>query len=68
MHFEIYRDKAGEWRWTLYASNGRKVADGGEGYHNKADCLHGIQLVQSSGTAQVRERGATFGDLLGRKM
>lgn len=58
MHFEIYKDHAGEWRWTLYAANNRKVADSGEGYHNKADCLHGIDLVRSSATAPVRERPA----------
>ena len=68
MHFEVYRDAANEWRWTLYASNGRKVADSGEGYHNRADCLRGIEIVQSSGAAQIRERGAaTLGDLLTRK-
>ncbi|KQO78114.1 hypothetical protein ASF36_13855 [Methylobacterium sp. Leaf90] len=55
MHFEIYRDVKGEWRWTLYASNGRKIADSGEGYHNKADCEHGINLVRASGGAAVRE-------------
>jgi uncharacterized protein len=56
MHFEIYSDHAGEWRWTLYASNGRKIADSGEGYHNKADCEHGIALVKQAGNVEVRER------------
>ena len=27
MYFEKYQDSKGEWRWTLYASNGKKVAD-----------------------------------------
>jgi uncharacterized protein YegP (UPF0339 family) len=31
VHFEIYTDRAGEWRWTLYADNGWKIADSGEG-------------------------------------
>lgn len=66
MHFEVYRDAKSEWRWTLYASNGRKLADSGEGYHNKADCLHGLSLVQQSGSAQVRERPTTIGDIFGR--
>lgn len=56
MHFEIYKDKAGEWRWTLYAVNGRKIADSGEGYNNKADARNGIALVQGSGAAAIRER------------
>lgn len=33
--FKIYKDQKGEWRWTLFASNGRKVADSAEGYKTK---------------------------------
>jgi uncharacterized protein YegP (UPF0339 family) len=32
--FEIYRDKKNEWRWRYIASNGRIMADSGEGYKN----------------------------------
>ena len=32
----VYRDEAGEYRWTAKAANGRKVADSGEGYVNRA--------------------------------
>lgn len=45
--FVIYKDKAGEWRWTLYAANSKKIADSAESYRNKADCLHGARLVAS---------------------
>ncbi|GGD58179.1 YegP family protein [Pseudoxanthomonas indica] len=43
--FVLYKDTAGEFRWTLYAANARKIADGSEGYKNHADCLAGIRLV-----------------------
>jgi len=33
--FEFYRDRAKEWRWRLRASNGRIVADSGEGYKRR---------------------------------
>lgn len=46
MKFELYKDKAEEWRWRLKADNGRIIADSGEGYKNKADCEHGIDLVK----------------------
>ena len=49
MYFKLYRDTANEWRWTLYAANHAKIAASGEGYHNKADCEHGIELVKSTG-------------------
>ena len=55
-HYVIYRDASGYWRWTLYAANARKIADSGEGYINKADCLHGITLVKGSHSAPVYER------------
>lgn len=45
IQFAIYKDARGEWRWTLYAKNARKIADGAEGYKNKADCIHGLRLV-----------------------
>lgn len=43
--FVIYKDVSGEWRWTLYARNSKKIADGAESYRNKADCIHGARLV-----------------------
>ena len=55
MKYNIFKDKAGEWRWRLVATNGKIIADSGEGYNNKADCLHGIDLVKSSTNAEVQE-------------
>ena len=44
--FELYKDKAGEYGWRFRADNGRIIADSGEGYINKSDCTHGIELVK----------------------
>ena len=44
--FELYQDKAGEWRWRLVASNGQTIATGGEGYSSKASAVAGIESVQ----------------------
>ena len=52
--FHVYKDNAGEWRWNLKTSNGRVVADSGEGYGERADCLHGIELVKSLRDAPVK--------------
>lgn len=46
MKFELYKDIGGEYRWRLKASNGKTIADSGEGYRNKSDCEHGINLVK----------------------
>jgi uncharacterized protein len=45
MHFYVYLDTRGEYRWRLIAGNGRTLADSGEGYVRKADCLHAINLI-----------------------
>jgi uncharacterized protein YegP (UPF0339 family) len=55
MAFYIYVDKQGYWRWYLLAGNNRKIADSGEGYYNKADCLHGIDLVKGAYSAPIYE-------------
>ena len=36
---EIYKDKAGEWRWRCIAPNGKEVGASSEGYKNRGDCL-----------------------------
>lgn len=56
MYFELYTDTADQWRWRLKAANGRIVATSGEGYVNKADAVHGIDLVKGTNTSTpVRE-------------
>ena len=55
MKFQMYRDSRNEWRWRLRAANGRTIADSGEGYVNKSDCRHAIDLVKSSYNAPVEE-------------
>ena len=43
--FEVYVDKAGEFRFRLKARNGEIVAVG-EGYKAKASCLNGIDSIR----------------------
>ena len=56
MTYWVYKDKVGEFRWYLEASNGKKIADSGEGYKNKADCHAAIQLVKGSAGAPVTDK------------
>jgi uncharacterized protein YegP (UPF0339 family) len=44
--FEVYADRAGEYRWRLVASNGRIVADSGEGYTRERDALRAVRRVR----------------------
>ena len=62
MTFYVYKDKAGEWRWNLKAASYEKIADSGEGYHNRKDCLHAIELVKASSNAPVKEQEARMKD------
>ena len=45
--FEVYTDKAGEYRFRLKASNGEIIA-ASEGYKAKASCLNGIESVRKN--------------------
>jgi uncharacterized protein len=51
--FQVYEDGGGEWRWRLVAGNERIIAVSGEGYRDRRDCLHGIELVKHSEEARV---------------
>jgi len=44
---EIYRDGRGEWRWRLKASNGRIIADSGEGYRRLGSARRAANRVRS---------------------
>lgn len=59
MRYEIYSRRTfmwgKQWYWRLVAANGRKIAVGAEGYHNKADCRAGIDLVRGSSLTKIRE-------------
>jgi len=52
----IYKDRVGQWRWQLVAGNGKIIADSGEAYWNKNDCLHGVSLVKGSAQVPVYEK------------
>ena len=43
--FEIYLDKAGMFRYRLFASNGESIAISEEGYKTKSGCLNGMKSV-----------------------
>ena len=45
--FEVYTDKAGEFRFRLKAANGQIVATG-EGYTKLASCLSGVESVRKN--------------------
>jgi uncharacterized protein YegP (UPF0339 family) len=55
MEYQVYKDTAGQYRWRLLAANNRRIADSGEGYNNKADCLAAINLVKGSANAPVKD-------------
>ena len=45
--FEVYKDKAGEFRFRLKAGNGEIILTG-EGYKAKAGCLKGIESIRKN--------------------
>ena len=60
MKFEIFREQVklnqlsafastpSDYRWRLLANNGESIATSGEGYKNKSDCQHALDLVKGT--------------------
>jgi uncharacterized protein len=50
--FEVYKDKAGEFRFRFKASNGETMF-GSEGYKAKASAMHAIESIQKNAPGAV---------------
>ncbi|TQQ83101.1 DUF1508 domain-containing protein [Halonotius terrestris] len=54
--FEVFRDRAAEWRWRLRHRNGNIIAVSGEGYTQKHNAQKGLRSVMAnSSAAELRE-------------
>lgn len=54
MYFEYWQSRSNyNWYWHLKSSSNGQVIAQGEGYVNKSDCLHAINLVKSCSNAAV---------------
>ncbi len=55
--FELYKDKAGEYRFRLRDDQGDLLAISGKGYEEKGICLKVIQAIQrEAGRAKVDDQ------------
>ena len=53
--FEVYADKAGEFRFRLTAKNGQNIL-ASEGYSQMSGCMNGIESVKSNAVdAEIEE-------------
>lgn len=41
----IYKDRRGEYRWRLVAPNGALIAESGEGYSTRSNCVRAYDRV-----------------------
>jgi uncharacterized protein YegP (UPF0339 family) len=46
LKFETYTDAGNEHRWRLKATNGQVIATSGQGYKDKRDCEHAIDVIK----------------------
>ncbi|MEG3436687.1 DUF1508 domain-containing protein [Pannus brasiliensis CCIBt3594] len=51
--YVVYIDTACEYRWKLVASDGKTIAESGESYKNRQDCLYDISLVKGSSNTPI---------------
>ena len=52
MRTEIFKDRAGEWRFRFIAENNEQVADS-EGYHNFRDALATAHKLQPDAPVKI---------------
>lgn len=50
MRFVISQDQRELWRWRIVASNGRIVADSGEGYATKQNAERAVLMIHAFAT------------------
>lgn len=59
---QIYRASDG-WRWRFLSKGGRVLADGGQGYADKRDCIRGLLWVTGGSyerLIQIRTQGGMY--------
>jgi uncharacterized protein YegP (UPF0339 family) len=54
--FEVYKDKAGDFRWRLRTTNTQVIASSGQMFSSKQTCMESIESVKkNAATAEVKE-------------
>ena len=57
--FEVYKDRSGDYRWRLRATNTQILAIAAQGYSDKRSCLNAIESVKRDvADAPVEEKEA----------
>ena len=57
-HYELYIDRAGEYRWRFVAANGRIVFICSEGYTTSKAALQSLRIAKlSAGAAVIEPKG-----------
>ncbi|MDG5758048.1 DUF1508 domain-containing protein [Natronococcus sp. A-GB1] len=54
--FEVYEDRAEEWRWRLVHWNGNVIADSGEGYASRSNAERAVRGVMRNAPSARIER------------
>jgi hypothetical protein len=52
--YQLYKDKAGKYRFRLVAENGRTIASG-EAYERRTSCLNGIESVKKNSGSSIED-------------
>lgn len=45
---QVYLDADDSWRWRFMSGNGRVLADSGQGYTRRIDCMRALEIVTAS--------------------
>jgi uncharacterized protein YegP (UPF0339 family) len=60
--FEVFRDRADEWRWRLIHENGNVLADSGEGYASRWNARRAVEGVRNAVAGETDADFETYED------
>jgi len=58
LKYEVYQDAKKDFRWRLKSANGNVIANGGQGFATKDNCVGSIKLIQAE--AGKKKSSLTF--------
>lgn len=60
---QLYKGRDNDWWWKFVHENGREIFRSSEGYRNRADAIHSVELARGSASAdriEMRDDGKWY--------
>ena len=62
---DVYKDKKGEWRWRIIASNGKNIGSSNEGFKKESTAWENMKLVGNAIQTEIQQHDHILYALVG---